>query len=100
MTQDDLEAQLTDIIQFALGQYRYQPPRSREIRVIDAYYRSVASAIVRQIRLSGWDLTASRALDKRPARLTHSTSMFMAEEAHSPGSEKHGQEVNPAKKDR
>lgn len=85
MIQDDLEAQLTATIHFALGQYACKPPRTRDISVTDAYYHAVAAAIVRQIKLSGWDLTASKALDKRPARLPHSTAMFVAGEAQAPG---------------
>ena len=99
MMQDDLEAQLTATIQFALGQYRYRPPRTRDTGVTDTYNASVAAAIVRQIKLSGWDLTASRTLDKRPPRLTHSTSMFMDNEAHLPGPGDKRREARPPEKD-
>ena len=72
MTPEDLERELQACIRFALAQYRYKPPRTRDSSVIDAYYNSVASAIVRQIRLSGWDLIPSQNLSKQAPRAVHS----------------------------
>jgi hypothetical protein len=72
MTPDDLEQELQDCVRFALTQYRHKPPRTRDTSLTDAYYNSVASAIVRQIKLSGWDIRAPHVLEKRAPKPTHS----------------------------
>jgi hypothetical protein len=77
MTPDELEQQLHSCIRFVLGQYAYKPPRTRDTSVTDRYYNSVADAIVRQIKLSGWELRAAQTLEKQPPRLPHSTAQFM-----------------------
>jgi hypothetical protein len=72
MTPDDLEKELHASIRFALSQYGYKPPRTRDTDATDAYYTSVASAIVRQIKLSGWDLIPGQKLERQPPRQVHS----------------------------
>jgi hypothetical protein len=51
-----------------------KPPRTRDTSITDAYYNSVADAVVRQIKLSGWELRPFQTLEKKPPREPHSTT--------------------------
>jgi hypothetical protein len=54
---EELEHQLRDNVRYALQAHDYQRPRTRDCEVRDAYFTSVADAIIRQIKLS-WTFEA------------------------------------------
>jgi hypothetical protein len=61
-----LEHQLRDIVRYALQAHGYQHLRTRDCEVRDAYFTSVADAIIRQIKLS-WTFEAPDILRKNLA---------------------------------
>ena len=75
---EELEQQLHDSVRYALQAHNYQRPRMRDCEVRDAYFTSVADAIIRQIKLS-WTFEAPDILRKNPANQPASNAGFYPE---------------------
>jgi hypothetical protein len=61
----DLDKDLTWCVRFALQQYPYMPPRTRNTDERDAYFLRVAEAVVAQIKLS-WTIEPPAVIRRKP----------------------------------
>jgi hypothetical protein len=52
-----LEDDIEFTIAFALGQYRYKPPRTHDCTERDRYFRAVAKTVREQLQRSNFEIT-------------------------------------------
>lgn len=66
MNQRELEDLLASCISFALKQAKFNRPKTHDATERDAYFRSTAELVIKQLRLSGWTLEPPQVIRKDP----------------------------------
>jgi len=72
MTREELESDLEWSIAFAIGQFRYQPPRTHNTDERAQYYNAVAKAVMACLRLT-WNFEEPDIMRHKPPKAWHST---------------------------
>ena len=78
MDSHDLEEQLTSCLADELRQRTYAPPRTPDRSIADAYYDTMARAMLARIKADGWGIASPACLGRDPVGLTRPSDMTQA----------------------
>ena len=78
MDSHDLEQQLISCLADKLRQRSYAPPRTPDRSITDAYYDTMARALLARIKADGWGIALPACLSRDPGGLTKPSDMTQA----------------------